>query len=437
MTAINCTLFELSHRDVLLSVFGEYSNDFEYTVDGIFRRRVSPLCSCCGARMVHNGYNIYQKKGLGSVKIGRYICPVCKESCEETRGFWEQMQAGFFGLLDRVYQLLRLHHVSYEGISEVMGLVFPKGKDAIASAFNGSVELAIVPPVGNILIIHYDEQHPKQGRSQKFRLTILDGVTGRPIADELFDAKDPETIKLFLAKHLDPTRLTFIVTDMAPSYPEVLKEFFGNNLIHQFCLLHLNKRIVQDFPRHTTIAQELVKYRLLDIFYNRDAEIKFLEPLAEEEQQFQRRDTWPYQTWLKESKKAFNRFLHEQELHRRRMKMNLEQRTYNDAWHKLNGLLEKISTFDTHVQKRLRMIQKNWERFTAFYLVEGAPATNNLIENYYSTSLKTHRKKQFRTDRGIQNQMKVSKMKRAGMLDKQHTTLLDTFLRFTPFLKPG
>ncbi|MBV1755558.1 MAG: hypothetical protein KMY52_08350 [Methanobacterium sp.] len=25
--------------------------------------------------------------------------------------------------------------------------------------------------------------------------------------------------------------------------------------------------------------------------------------------------------------------------------------------------------------------------------VEGAPATNNLLENYYSTSLKTHRKK--------------------------------------------
>jgi len=36
------------------------------------------------------------------------------------------------------------------------------------------------------------------------------------------------------------------------------------------------------------------------------------------------------------------------------------------------------------------------------YFVKGAPATNNGVENYYSTSLKTHRKKQLRTDRGIE-----------------------------------
>ena len=42
------------------------------------------------------------------------------------------------------------------------------------------------------------------------------------------------------------------------------------------------------------------------------------------------------------------------------------------------------------------MIEKNWKYLTAFYFVEGAPATNNLLENYYSTSLKTHRKKQLR-----------------------------------------
>jgi hypothetical protein len=48
--------------------------------------------------------------------------------------------------------------------------------------------------------------------------------------------------------------------------------------------------------------------------------------------------------------------------------------------------------------------------------VNGAPATNNPLETYYSTSLKTHRKKQLRTDRGIENQMKLPAMKRAGLL---------------------
>ena len=70
------------------------------------------------------------------------------------------------------------------------------------------------------------------------------------------------------------------------------------------------------------------------------------------------------------------------------------------------------------------MIGKNWKYLTTFYFVEGAPATNNPIENYYSTGLKTHRKKQLRTDRGINNQM--SAMKRAGMLDRPQ--LLEIFL---------
>ena len=322
----------------------------------------------------------------------------------------------------------------------MLELIFPRGKDTILNAFTASVERVIVPPVkrvGGVQIIHYDEQHPKRGRTQKYRLTLLDGITRRPIADELFDSKDPETIKAFLAEHLDPTKPTFIVSDLAPSYPGVFKEFFGDNLIHQFCLLHLSKLIVNDFPRKTTIKQELMKYQLLNIFYNREPEIKILEPIAEEEKEIEQKDAREYQTWLKKKKKAFNKFLHKQELTRRREKKNLEQRTYVDSWSKLANLLENIDTFDTSVKKRLRKIEKNWERFTAFHFVEDAPATNNPIENYYSTSLKTHRKKQLRTDRGIKDQMKLSAMKRAGILDKNKTTLLEAFKMFIPFLEPG
>jgi len=53
---------------------------------------------------------------------------------------------------------------------------------------------------------------------------------------------------------------------------------------------------------------------------------------------------------------------------------------------------DEIDSYDENVQTRLRKIEKNWDRFTAFDFVEGAPATNNLVENYYSTSLKAHRK---------------------------------------------
>ncbi|AGF98001.1 Mobile element protein [Methanosarcina mazei Tuc01] len=129
-------------------------------------------------------------------------------------------------------------------------------------------QMYFVPFSENIHMVHYDEQHPKEGRCQKYRLTLLDAKTQTTIADDLFDDKSPETIKEFLRKNLDASEPVFIVTDFDKRYPDILKEIFGDKLVHQYCLMHLNKLIVSDFPKNTTIEQELLKYRLLNIFYN-------------------------------------------------------------------------------------------------------------------------------------------------------------------------
>jgi hypothetical protein len=318
-----------------------------------------------------------------------------------------------------------------------MGLIYPQGRDTIFNAFADSVEKTVIPPIEDFQIVLYDEQHPKKGRTQKYRLTLLDGVTGRPIAEELHDSKNSATITAFLTKYLDPNKRTFVVTDLDLSYPRVFKEFFGENLIHQYCLTHLNKLIVADFPNNTTIEQELMKYRMLNIFYNRDAEIEFLRGLVEEEQVMKDGAKKEYRAWLRKQMAIFRAFVHERELERRRKKRNLEQRPYIEALRVFDGLMEKIDSFEKPVQKRLRKIEKNWAHFTAFYFVKGAPATNNGVENYYSTSLKTHRKKQLRTDKGIENQMKLSAMKRAGLLGRCKKTLLEAFLMFVPFLDHG
>jgi MULE transposase domain. len=188
-----------------------------------------------------------------------------------------------------------------------MDWIFPRGKDTICKAFNSSVGRAKIPTINDIVIVHYDEQHPKSGRSQKYRLTLLDHITGQPIADELCDSKDGKTILSFLERNLDPNRPIFIITDLDRGYPAIFKEFFGKNLILQFCLLHLNKLIVKDFPRNTTIEQELIKYRLLNIFYNRDRETEFLSELVEEERIMKQKDRKEYLGWLKKEKRSFRK----------------------------------------------------------------------------------------------------------------------------------
>ena len=433
MVTISPTFKNLSDVSNLTTTFGMFGNDFEYTATGIFRRIKPPQCPECNNTMVHNGYNQYTKKGLGTIKIGKYLCKHCGKMLEEQKTAWEKIKAGLFSQLGQIYQMLRLNHVSYQGISDIMDLIFSRSKGTVFREFNNIMEDVEIPQLKNVYIVHYDEQFPKKGRCQKFRLTLLDAKTKQPFADELFDDKSPDTIKQFLSSKLDTSEPIYIVTDFGTSYPKVLKEVFGDKLLHQYCLLHLNKLIVKDFPKKTTIAQELLKYRLLNIFYNREKEIEMLRQLELKEKEIiQNEDV--YKSWIKKAKNEFYRFVHELELGRRRNKENLEINSLDKAEKNFNELLNEQDSFDRTVQKRLKMIKKHWENLTLFYFVEGAPATNNAIENYYSTSLKTHRKKQFRTDVGIINQMQLSSMKRAGMFNELKPTLLERFLAFIPFL---
>jgi len=432
MVTINTTFGNFSETPILQNIFGEFSNEYEYTEKNIFRKKNPPQCPICGRKMVHNGFNDYTKKGMGSIKIGKYICKPCAKTIEEDRSVWEQLKTLFTDLRGEFYQMLRSNHVAYDAISGLMRLIFPQSKSTIFREFNRAMENTEIPPLENVLIVHYDEQFPKKGRTQKYRLTLLDAETKRPVADELFDKKDPETIKQFLLANLDTSKPIFIVTDFYSSYPPVLKEVFGDNLIHQCCLLHLNKLVVKDFPRHTSIAQELLKYRLLNIFYNREKEIEMLRKLELDEIEMIQ-DENAYKSWIKIVKKAFYNYVHELELARRRNKENLEINTLEKAENNFADLMSEIDSFDEKIQYRLNKIKKLWMNLTAFHYIEDAPATNNAIENFYSTSLKTHRKKQFRTDRGILYQMKLASMKRAGMFEGIRPTLLELFGLFRPF----
>ncbi len=216
-----------------------------------------------------------------------------------------------------------------------------------------------VPVSENIHMVHYNEQHPKEGRWQKYRLTLLDAKTQRTIADELFENKSSETIKEFLRKNLDTSEPVFIVTDFDKRYPDILKEVFGDKLVHQYCLMHLNKLIVSDFPKNTTIEQELLKYRLLKIFYNRENEIKFLEELLSEEVNVINNED-KHQKWSKKAKKEFYQYRHKLKLERSRKKENLPLNSLENAKYNFNELMENIRTYDEKVQKRLWMINKHW-----------------------------------------------------------------------------
>jgi len=52
--------------------------------------------------------------------------------------------------------------------------------------------------------------------------------------------------------------------------------------------------------------------------------------------------------------------------YKKQEKKNLKQRPYLKAVEIFNVWMDEIDSFDENVQKRLRKIEKNWGRFTAF-----------------------------------------------------------------------
>jgi hypothetical protein len=424
-----------------MDAFKEYSNEYEFTAEGVFRRIHPPACAQCGKRMSHNGYNRYRILNLAIIKLGRYHCSKCNISSQEENIFLDRMKFEIHKLFAGLYQVLRNHDVSYEGISEVMDYLIPQSRDTICRKFSDSVASVQLPGPSPIQIIHYDEQHPKAGRSQKYRLTLLNGVIHEIIAEELSDNKTQEAVKLFFKNNLkeviEKSTPVFIVTDMGKGYKELIADVFNGNAIHQYCTFHLNQNIAKEFSRKCPLKDELIKYRLFNIFYDRYEELNYLERVCEEEASIDFKDEKEENEWRKKAKIRFHDFLHEQELMRRRAHTNLRQRTYYESYVIMNELLNNAHSFSLIVQRRLKKIQKDWIHFTAFQRVDGAPATNNAIENYYSTSLKGQSKKQLRTDSGINIHMKLSSMRRFDMIGKPKITFLEVILKLIPFRAAG
>ena len=99
MTEIQLSLLNIPHREILSTILDGFSDDFEFTEDGVFRRITPPVCPDYGSSMSHNDFNTYRKGHLGKANIGRYLCGACGKSVEEDRSFWDNLKTGFFDIL--------------------------------------------------------------------------------------------------------------------------------------------------------------------------------------------------------------------------------------------------------------------------------------------------------------------------------------------------
>ena len=120
--------------------------------------------------------------------------------------------------------------------------------------------------------------------------------------------------------------------------------------------------------------------------------MQWLSCLIEEEQEMKKRGEKTYKEWLEEAQKWFKKFVYGLEKELGRNHRNMETSLY-DAKKNLDELMNEIGVFKIIIRKKIESkIEKDWQHLMIFQLFDGAPATNNPLENYYSCSLKTHKK---------------------------------------------
>lgn len=406
MNAIHTTLKNFTVFSEILDLFS-HAKGYEYSKKCVIRAIDKPDCPNCGIQCNRNGWDPITRQNLLTLKIGRFRCPHCGHEIKKDLSIFTKILDDWYNTLSNFFLRLSDRDVALRVISELMNFLAPMNKDTVLRKICLALKQLVIPEVqSKYQIVHYDEQHPKKGRQQYYRLTLICAITGKVIADRLYDDKDSNTIKLFLSESLDTTKELIIITDGCPWYPELFKELWGNKVKHQMCLLHLNKLIVSDCGRLPSIQEMYDTYLLLNIFYNREKELDFLQVLLGEEHH-----NYFDKKWLKRARKRFNNFVRSLEKMRRRDKQNHRLRKFEGAEITFDKLMREKQLISKPLRKRLDYIANNWKKFTVFYVVD-CPHTNNIIENYFSTSLKTHRKKQFRTKEGLERKMKLSAFKR-------------------------
>ena len=432
MVQVITNLENFDSLSCLRGILSQFSNKFILD-NGVYYSETIPNCPCCGNKMIRNGHNVRVKKGIISLKIGKYHCNGCNKNIQEPTEFYDELIRYIQEQIVPILATIRAEKVAYRGIENIMKFFVPIGKDTAYKLIEEYIESAKLPEFESkgIQVIGYDEQIAFTNGVKRVRILIFDIITGFPILEILEDSKISEVIKsAFIKSKIDFSKITIIVTDLDKSYPKILDELFGENLYHQPCLFHLMQLICKTFPKNCSIFEETMKYTLLNVFYDHEEEIRWLEVKTEDENLFlESNSKKQYKIWLKDTKKEFRLFCKGLKQKQRIEGIESMIREFDEIMNLFLDILKNIERYPVLLQKRIQMIDKHFVKFTTFCESKLIPTTNNGCENYFFRTLNMGWKKRMRTDKGLMNHLKLQCMRITNYFENQVGNIIQFFCK--------
>jgi len=369
---------------------------------------LNPICPhCCSDSVVHNGYYECESeliKSLGlRIRHGHYLCKACaKTFSTKYPGLIEFENIFKLYLKENCFELF-VQGLSLDKISIWINQRFPTkvNKETVREYYT---ELCNEFKSQNILkssgFFNVDCQHTKVNGVKSYRLTIIDAISKKCLADVVIPFETNERIIERLRLHLLPYKIKgFIVDGKLGLADDIKKEF---SVPVQRCIFHVQQLIVKDYlkkyGKNMSLLQQRNMYLLLSIFTNHDIEVQFLNQRIKEKtcDQDERRGKNQFYDFRKDLKKF-----------RRKQKQYLIPRTEEEMKQKLKEA-EKFIT-EPFEKKRIQKIKDEWKMITQFLHTEGLSPTNNNVEHYYSKTLTKTEKKRFRGLEALKNKITATK----------------------------
>jgi hypothetical protein len=396
---------------------------------------VDAVCPLCGKKFNKNGPVKFNLNKSRVIYKQQYICP--NKDCRETTivdlsEFIDPGSNYTKNFKSTVLEIKKIGYLSNQKVAEIIGFftgvdvsrlsVFYL-EDTLSDDYldkrmdelNEMIKELGIEPSG---VFHYDEQYLWVNTDLKMRMTILDANTKLVIADETVTAEEfnKNTIKNFLNGNLKDLDVKCIVTDGDNSYPSIIEAM---GAIHQNCVFHKMQTLIKAVYKTIRKNNRKMKSREESILKNND---KIRELRAKnsgkrgriskndkQRQKFSKRikklqkENRDYREEIRECKKENETLKKYTDQISRIFKSKKEETAKN----RFQKLLDKIDQLPEEIATFIEKLSKNLDKSLNHIKNKLIPSTNNLIENYFGTTLPPELKKNFQNRQRLKNEIEA------------------------------
>ena len=375
-----------------------------------------PVCPACGhTDYVDNGYHTVEDSIICSlglrINIGQFSCKSCGAFWSTNRELVDEcirkekeliksimqgsVRAGLSlgkatvlveETIGRSYSPQYLHQLYNEALSQVK-------QEKFLSASG---------------VYNYDEQYLLVNGKEACRLTIKDVVTGQIILDKQTENAQKETVKQTIHDGLECLPVYAFIVDMKLMYPVIIHELYPKAQI-QWCIFHLYKLVWKElhdeFGKKVTLMQLYNAYTLFNLFFNHTLELDKLQELMKRFEQSKTKDMKSNDALEGALHKEFANFVKALKKERRRKHENVSRRTLEGSKQIFAEVENMFLAYPKSLQKRIRSIGENWDKFTLFQRDPRVQPTSNGIEQYFAATLSKTEKKNFRSTAAVTREL--------------------------------